>query len=250
MHRHPIIRRWADLDSLNHVNNVRYAEWSKDALLAAQRDGEIPLGALWPAQITITYRRPVLLKPARIWIETTLTDDHTIEQTITEGHGDERVEYATIETVLATEPGSFAPPIESDPAYPVAVRRIEAAVDGRIDYPRLFEYFQEARIFALWKALDTVQAGSFVIGRILLLPGTPLTWRPEPYPAHTWIGRVGRSSIDLVSQLRDGDTVMSQATATLVAFDLPAQSSRPLTDEELESYRRLVPDEGVLNPGR
>lgn len=241
MHRHAIIRRWADLDALNHVNNVRYAEWAKDALLAAQRDGYLPGGTLWPATVTVTYLSPVLLSPERIWVETSFGDDRVIRQTITEGSGEERVEHATIVTTLVPEPEAFARPFESDQVYPVLVRRVETASDGRVDYPRMFEYFQEARIFTWWKAAHKVQAGAFVIGRVQLVIGVPLQWRAEAYDSHTWLSRLGRASADLVSQIRDGDRVLAQATATLVGFDLQKQTSRPFVAEERAVYESLAP---------
>lgn len=241
MHRHAIVRRWADLDALNHVNNVRYAEWSKDALLAAQRDGAVPSGALWPATVTVTYLRPVLLSPAPVWVETEFGDDRVARQTIYEGEGADRVDYATIETTLAPEPEPFAAQVDGDRPYPVFVRRVETAPDGRVDYPRMYEYFQEARISTMWRAGGVDAAGSFVVARVSIALGAPLSWRAEAYPAHTWVGRIGRSSLDLITQIRDGDRVLAQGTAVLVGFDLDAQTSRPFSEVERDAYAALVP---------
>jgi acyl-CoA thioester hydrolase len=46
------------------------------------------------------------------------------------------------------------------------------------------------------------------------------------------VTRIGTSSYGLDSEIRDGDTVLSRASAVLVGFDMSTQRSRPLTDSE------------------
>ena len=70
----------------------------------------------------------------------------------------------------------------------------------------------------------------------------PLLFRPEPYVVTTRVARVGTSSYTLESEIRDGSadgaTVLSRASAVLVAYDLSEQRSRPLTSRERDFLAR------------
>ena len=63
----------------------------------------------------------------------------------------------------------------------------------------------------------------------------PILFRPEPYAVESWVTRIGTTSYDLSSRIVDvpgGDETYSRAEVRLVAYDLAAQRSRPLSPVE------------------
>jgi acyl-CoA thioester hydrolase len=74
-----------------------------------------------------------------------------------------------------------------------------------------------------------------VVARIDVDYRRPILFRPEPYAVESWVTRIGTTSYDLSSRIVDGPAggeTYSQAEVRLVAYDLAAQRSRPLTDVE------------------
>ncbi|GII03752.1 acyl-CoA thioesterase [Planobispora takensis] len=76
-HRHVFPRavRFADIDSLGHVNNVRYFDYLEDARLAMfhidpHREGRDPFRGLVIARHEIDYRRPLTFRPDPVRVET------------------------------------------------------------------------------------------------------------------------------------------------------------------------------------
>lgn len=239
MHLHHVQRRWSDLDMLKHVNNVRFLDWSKDALMAAQSDGALPIGSLWPSSLKIDYRRPVHLSDAPVMVETTFADETgVIDQCVTEQAQGERVVCASIEIGVGDAPAGFQEPVRQRRPYPCFVRRSEADAAGRVDFARYVEYTQEARIYSIGHHPDHQAMGSAVVASIRARLGSPLRWRPEPYEVHTWVAHLGRSSAVFVSQIRDGDRVLQETSSVLVAFDLETQRPRPYD----EIQRALLKD--------
>jgi acyl-CoA thioester hydrolase len=120
--------------------------------------------------------------------------------------------------------------------YDAHVRFSDVDVYGHVNNVKYFEYYQEARIAFLASLaggdLDSIRQ---VVARIDVDYRRPILFRPEPYAVQTWVTRIGTTSYDLSSRIVDGPAggeLYSQADVTLVAFDLAAQRSRPLTDVE------------------
>ena len=135
--------------------------------------------------------------------------------------------------------------------YDCHVRFSDVDVYGHVNNVKYFEYYQEARIafiLSLDEPLLDPSAESTmrqVVARIDVDYKRPIPFRPEPYAVETWVNRVGASSYVLGCRITGGkadDTVYSTAEVRLVAFDVAAQRSRPLTDAE---RHRL---EAVLEP--
>jgi acyl-CoA thioesterase FadM len=103
---------------------------------------------------------------------------------------------------------------------------------------KLFELFQETRIYAFASIIPHRVAGRFVVGRVELELGEPMPWRADPYPVTSHISHVSRSSFSSVTRIDGGR--YGTATATLVGFDLETQKSRPLDDDEREALTAAI----------
>lgn len=128
--------------------------------------------------------------------------------------------------------------------YDCSVRWSDVDAYGHVNNVKYFEYYQEARI-ALLQQLDDGRAGrggseQFVVARLTVDYRRPIMFRPEPFPIDSWVTRLGTSSYDVRSQIRDGDEVLSSATAVLVGFDLSTSRARPLTDRERAGLEVLI----------
>jgi acyl-CoA thioester hydrolase len=127
--------------------------------------------------------------------------------------------------------------------YACHVRFSDVDVYGHVNNVKYFEYYQEARIDFLKVMREPDQPHlATVVARIDVDYRRPLLFRPEPYVVTTRVARVGTSSYTLTSEIRDGSadgaTVLSRASAVLVAYDLSEQRSRPLTSRERDFLAR------------
>lgn len=118
--------------------------------------------------------------------------------------------------------------------YQCHVRFSDVDVYGHVNNVQYFEYFQEARLAYISTLSGRDEAAGFkiVLARMDVDYKRPILFRTEPYQIETSVSRVGRSSFDLVAQIRDGGTLLSRARAVLVGFDVTSQAARPLADEE------------------
>lgn len=105
--------RWADLDPLNHVNNVRYMDYLQDARvdfirtvapgLRADADAQAA-EALVVVSHDITYRAPMPLRASvdvECWVSEVRAASFTISYEIVAERAGERTVFATASTVLA-----------------------------------------------------------------------------------------------------------------------------------------------------
>src|SRR5215207_11624046 len=72
--------RWADLDSLNHVNNVVYLDYAAEAQAMLAEDGVLAAD-LTVSRTTVEFLRPLLLSSRPVTIFSTL-DGRLITQEI------------------------------------------------------------------------------------------------------------------------------------------------------------------------
>ncbi|ASU86345.1 thioesterase [Nocardiopsis gilva YIM 90087] len=70
--------RFADLDPLNHVNNVRMLTYLEDARIALLKwdapDGDARVGGMVVARHEVDYLRPILLRPEPVRVETWVSE--------------------------------------------------------------------------------------------------------------------------------------------------------------------------------
>ena len=225
--------RWADLDSLNHVNNVVYLDYAAESRAMLVEDG---LLANRPVRrVAVDFLRPLLLSRRPVHITSTVAGDELVQEIRP------RIDAAPFARVVTTfgEPE----PLPAAPSYadPLAcrVRRSDLGSDGMVTPVKVFELFQEARILFISNRLASMSAGRFVVGRVDVTYGDGIPWRREPYEVVSWVSRLGTSSATFEAEIIGDGTVHARATAVLIGFDLETQRSRPYTSEEREAFAEL-----------
>ncbi len=226
---HELPMRWADIDTLNHVNNVVYLDYATEASDAHVAAGELPAREV--RAVSVEFFRPLLLSrtPIRVSSRWDESEPHesVLVQDIAPAGGD------TAFARVTTRPRADVPPFLGGEGihYDLRVRRSDLAADGTATTTKVFEYAQESRIASvaqLHQARGGI--GGFVVARVDLTLGRPFRWRPEPYATRTVVTHVGRSSFTLSTLFEDG--LHGRADAVLVGFDPDSQTSRPLTPDE------------------
>lgn len=103
--------RWADLDVLGHVNNVRYVDYLQEArvdmlsLHGSSSAGQEMSEGVVVVQHDITFVRPLLLRPEPVRIETWVSRVRAASFTmayeiVDDPGGGDRVVYARATTIL------------------------------------------------------------------------------------------------------------------------------------------------------
>ncbi len=229
--------RWADLDSLNHVNNVVYVDYAAESRAILIEDGIV--GADERVQrMSVDFLRPLLLSSQSVRVTSTRDGDELVQE-ITNGVAD---------TVYARVTTAFGAPVDVkrgratfDP-YPLRVRHSDVDATGVASLTKAFEFFQEARI-VLFSSIrrDGAGASRFVVGHVEVTFGEPISWRREAYPVTSWISRIGDSSIHIEAEIAEGGQVYAHAHSVLVGFDMATQSSRKLEDHEKALLGEFIP---------
>ncbi len=219
--------RWADLDTLNHVNNVRYVDYALEAIGQLIADGEVPADADL-TRIVVDYLRPLTLSLKPIRISSVIGEGQIVQEICSED-----TVYARVTTDFGSLVKRFAAPHEG-PVYPAQLRRVDLDGDGHVTPAKVFELFQESRILHFVRLLERHAAGAFVVGRLAVDFHRPISWHPEPITISSWISSVGSSSMIVGQSIAAGDEVYAACDAVLVGFDMETQKSRKLTDAERE----------------
>lgn len=227
--------RWADLDSLNHVNNVVYLDYAAES--RAMLVGEGVLDARPVRRVVVEFLRPLLLSRRPIHVTSTVDGDELVQE-IRPVPG--ASPFARVATTFGEPERLPAAPPSAD-TLPCQVRRSDLGPDLLVTDVKVFELFQEARILLIANRLKALSAGRFVVGRIDVTYGEGMPWRREPYEVSSWVSRLGTSSVAIEAEIMGTDTVHARASAVLIGFDLEAQRSRPYTDEEREAFASLQP---------
>ena len=226
MHDIHIPMRWADLDQLNHVNNVVYVDYAMEAHARLVDDGDLEADRSIK-HVRVDFKRPLLLSSKPVLVRSTV-DGEKVTHEIRSHDGS-----ALFSTVVVEHGVPQAGDDRRGTEQEVRVRRSDVGPDGTVTLTRLFQLFQESRIHALSHVIPHRVAGRFVVGRVELDLGEPLPWRRDPYPVQTHIAHVSRSSFRSMTRIDGGR--FGSATATLVGFDQANQSSRLLDDDEREA---------------
>jgi acyl-CoA thioester hydrolase len=246
--------RWADMDMLGHVNNVRYLDFlsaARDALFEGRPAGRARVVGhrVEFAFPLVFHRHPVLVDS---WV--TATDDDRValaHEVYDETDGQRRL-YLRASTVLdhrldtaelaladahrgdAQEWRELSHPHrDARSTFQVQVRRADVDESGDVGDGTLFEYLQESRVRYL---MDLHQRGEswmhHVIARTDVEYLRPMPFRASPYAVHSWIGHVGTKSFTICAEVLDDDEVVAVATVVMVTFDKEAQRAAPMADAQ------------------
>jgi acyl-CoA thioester hydrolase len=112
---HPVLVRWSDIDSYDHVNNVRYFDYLQEARIAFLSHVVGTTGdyfAEYPCVLvsqTVDYLRPILLRhppyDVDVWIESVGTTSYTLGSRIVDRTGPVEELYAKAESVIVAVDG-------------------------------------------------------------------------------------------------------------------------------------------------
>ena len=113
---------------------------------------------------------------------------------------------------------------------------------GHINNVQFLRLLEEARATALSDGLPSggeLPITGLIVARSEIEYLSPLLYRPAPIAVDIWVTRIGAADFDMAYEVLDGTmdgggpgTVFARAETTLVAFDLPSQRPRRITDDE------------------
>lgn len=247
-HRSTCPLRWADLDLLGHVNNVRYADYlrvGRDDLIRAS--GVDPDPAVLPVRRhELTFLAPLLFSREPVVVESWFADRSergaVVEHEILGGGSDPVVHLRARSFLGDAEPRSAPVVVRSDADrhYPLQVRAGDLDVTGAASDVAFVEYFQEARIGFFDRIMhEGLERGKvrWVVAQTDIDYLRPVLNRPTAYDCFTRLARVGNKSLTVESVIRD-ETGADHATArvVLVVFDPVANRSV----EPPPGYRELL----------
>lgn len=112
MIRVPVHRRFSDLDPLGHVNNVVFHDYLQEARVGMLRDLGFVRGPGFSQVVVkqeITHRKPLLLSPEPVmvetWIEHLGNSSYRIAYRVIDEHGDLAAEASTLMAVIDPDTG-------------------------------------------------------------------------------------------------------------------------------------------------
>lgn len=229
-HHHEMPMRWADLDILNHVTNVVYLDYAAEAQAVLRRDGVLP-EAPTVHDITVTYLRPTPLSSRPLLIRSRREEDRLVQEICTTADEEPAV-HARVVTTYGSPSVPEIPHLDGEPVE-ARVRISDLDATGAVSLIGQFRVAQEARVLHFGTRMKRHVLGQFVVGTISLQSVAPLAWRTEPYAAHSWISRVGRSSFTINTLVGDRAAPVFVNRTSLVGFDSQTQTARPFTGDEL-----------------
>jgi acyl-CoA thioester hydrolase len=111
-----VLVRWSDIDSYDHVNNVRYFDYLQEARIAFLGQVMETTGdffAQYPCVLvsqTVDYLRPILLRhppyDVDVWIAAVGTSSYTLGSRIVDRSGESDDVYAKAESVIVAVDGT------------------------------------------------------------------------------------------------------------------------------------------------
>jgi acyl-CoA thioester hydrolase len=123
---HPVLVRWSDIDSYDHVNNVRYFDYLQEAriaflaeVLGTPADPFSQHPCVLVSQ-TVDYLRPILLRhppyDVDVWVDAIGTSSYTLGSWIVDRSGESDDVYAkAVSVIVAVDAETHAKRPLSDP---------------------------------------------------------------------------------------------------------------------------------------
>jgi acyl-CoA thioester hydrolase len=272
--------RWADMDMLQHVNNVTYVDYLQEARIDMftshpEFSGGEDLGeGVVVVRHELEFVAPLSFRSRPILVDSWITEiragSFTMAYEVYDEGDDGRTVYLRASSLLApfvfaTERprriseverevlGRYLTPAEpripvvgtgeSRHVYPLRVRWSDVDAYRHVNNVKYIEYFQEARIRYMMRLhQDGDSFGSMVIARMDVDYRRPILFRLAPYQVHSWISEVGQTSFVVAAEIRDGDQVLASGRVVAVGFDRQAQQAAPLTrDHRARLVEQLAP---------
>jgi acyl-CoA thioester hydrolase len=243
--------RWADMDMLGHVNNVRYLDYlaaAREALFEGRAAGRARVVAHRVEFVSplVFHREPVLVDS---WVTSTDKEAVALSHEVYDEQEDgTRRVYLRASSLLAhrldeaervvaeAHPGSDHEWREVDHprrdprgTFAIQVRRGDLDERGEVSDGVFFEYLQESRIRYVMGLHTRGESWTHhVVARTDVRYLRPIPFRDAPYTVHSWVGHVGTRSFTICAELCDGGTVLAEATVVMVTFDKEAQRPAPM----------------------
>jgi acyl-CoA thioesterase FadM len=221
--------RWSDLDLVQHVNNVRYLDFSRAALVSQVENG-LDFDPRHVSHCSVSYRAPVTREAKSISVSTAITD-RSAEQELTTSHLGTTSLAASVSTRWVPRSAQAHSSQDSLVAVDVFPRRDEDD-NGLIDYVTQFAYFQEGRVAFLDLLRTIAPGGQFAVAQVAAEFHQPLPWRSAPYVVRIWLQDFGNSSMVTQGDIREDGIVYATMRSVQVAFEQPTQRSRRLNVDE------------------
>jgi acyl-CoA thioester hydrolase len=135
--------------------------------------------------------------------------------------------------------------------YPVHVRFSDVDAYGHVNNVKYLEYFQEGRLLLISRLAEglsvDVSVGGMVAAQMDVDYRTPLTFRDGTYDLWSQVTHVGRTSMRVEAEIRDGDVLCARAVVVLVFWD-PATGRPQEPRPEVRARALAAMAEGGLTP--
>lgn len=229
-YRHEIPLRWADLDSLNHVNNVVYLRYAAEARMALVEAGVVEDRRT--TRMAVEFLRPILLGPRPVVVTSRVEGDQLVHQIGIDGSP-----HVFARVTTGHDPAGIAAPAEGADTLPLTLRWLDLDERGVVSPVQIGELLQESRIPYMTELMGE-ERGTVVLAHLDMRIHSAIPWRRGPVESRVWIDRLGGSSYTIAAQLCVDDRVAVSSEAVLVGFDATTQRSRALTDVERAALGR------------
>lgn len=246
--------RWADIDQLSHVNNVRYLDYvaaARNAMFDGLAVGRAPV-----LRHRAEFVTPLVFRRDPVSIDSWVTDLSETEIALAHEVYDEqergRTVYLRVSSVIdhglddrEREMAALlgAPdhdqrrvshdrrPVRS--VYRAQVRPADLDERGLVRDTAVFEFLQESRVQYLMNLHTRGQAWTqHVVARTDVQYRQAIPARTTPYEVHSWVGHLGTRSFTICAEVRDAETVMAEATVSMVTFDPKTQRSAEMAPSQ------------------
>ena len=233
--------RWADMDMLQHVNNVTYVDYLQEAridMFMAHPEfsgGEDLAEGVVVVRHELDFVAPLVFRSRPVLVDAWITEVRAASFTMAyevydEGDSGRHV-YLRASSVLAPfvftaerprriteverdvlsrylEPAEERTPVtgtgSSRHVYPLRVRWSDVDAYRHVNNVKYVEYFQEARLRYLMRQHQEGDTfGDIVVARTDVDYRRPILFRLSPYEVHSWVSHVGRTSFVISAEIRD-----------------------------------------------
>ncbi|MFI5429161.1 acyl-CoA thioesterase [Aeromicrobium sp. UC242_57] len=231
MVEHEIAMRWGDIDSYEHVNNVRFLDYAAEGRERLMRDGALAEDSR-VAAVTIDYLVPVLLSTRPVVVTNELDGDVLRQEICVDTEGGRVVNARVVSRFGSIPSAAPASQVSDAVQVPVAIRLHDIGPGGVVTPERTADVVQELRIAQRTAADPDRVWGKSVVASVAIDFHGPIRHGVPDLSARCWTSRVGISSYTAEAEISDGRGVLVRASSVMVGWDPLTGSSRPMTEQE------------------